>query len=33
MRTAEWHQRGRSGDFIVISKKHTPFFTILRLNK
>ena len=29
MKTAEWHQRGRSGDFIVkLKKKHTflPFY-------
>ena len=30
MKTAEWHQRSRSGDFIVKLKKETPF---LRLDK
>ena len=25
MRTTEWHQRGRSGDFIVKLKKNKPF--------
>ena len=32
MKTGEWHQQGRSGDFIVKFKKNT-FFTFLRLNK
>ena len=33
MKTAEWHQQGRSGDSILKFKKNTPLFTILRLNK
>ena len=32
MKTREWHQQGRSGDFIVKFKKYN-FFTFLRLNK
>ena len=32
MKTAEWHQQGHSGDFIVKFKK-IHLFTILRLNK
>ena len=32
MKTAERHQQGRAGDFIVKLKKDT-FFTILILNK
>ena len=27
MKTAEWNQRSRSGDFIIKLKKETPFFT------
>ena len=33
MKTAEWHHRGRSGDFIVKLNKKYTFFTILRLDK
>ena len=33
MKAAEWHQRGRSGDFIVKLNKKYTFFTILRLDR
>ena len=33
MKTEEWHQRGRSGDFIVKLKKKYILSTILRLDK
>ena len=33
MKTAEWHQRGCFGDFIVEMKKKYTFFTVLRLDK
>ena len=33
METTEWHQRSRSGDFIVRLKKKYTFFAILRLDK
>ena len=33
MKTAEWHQRGCSGDFIVKVKKKIQIFTILHLDK
>ena len=33
MKTSEWHERGRSGDFIVKIEEKTQLFTILRLDK
>ena len=33
MKTAEWQQRGRSGDLIVKLKEKIRLFTILRLYK
>ena len=33
MKTAEWHQQGHCGDFIVNLKKKIHLFTTLRLDK
>ena len=34
MKTEEWHQQGRFGEFIIkLKKKQTTCFTILHLDK